>query len=671
MIERNQFMEANSLFDLGAMALSKDLNKDKVNKKSRKKKISQTVEVIDSVFGEDFNIKQAPVKQVNLEDIDISEFDDDDAKKYLKKKSIPLSDKLILIKDRVLKKLGKQKDNIVVISNRTDFHNYISEAIKSGRIAIDTETNNSLDPITCKIMGLCLYYPGGKQAYIPINHINATTEERLPNQCTESDIREELQRVNDSGILRIMHNGKFDYQVIKCTCDIAVPPDWDTMIAAKLIDENEPAGLKEQYIKYIDQSQSKYDISMLFADIPYAVVDPNLFALYAATDSLMTDKLYAYQKPILEACGPEVDKLSGKELKGVYWLFKNIEMPIVIITAEMELTGVSVDLEYGAKLREKYTKLVEDTTTSINKAVADLKPSIDNWLLDPKSDARFKTKIYVPAKTKMTFAKIQAAYPEIDENGNKFKWGKPKADQLTDPINITSPVQLAILFYDVLKCPAVSKKTPRGTGEEELKALKVWLKEQIGKQETISDEELEESFAEEDSTIKVEATADASNKKAYSAAYDLCGLILTLRGYNKLLTTYIETIPTLAEHWPDHRIRFHLNSVGTNTGRYSSGGKIKYYDEQKKESVTVSGINIQNIPSHAKNIRLLFVAKTENNHIVKSDNYYEVDEIDEVQTTDGWKFCKDIKLGDFLITEDSNDQIKDIKKIDNKYLLYC
>lgn len=663
-------MEANSLFDLETVLPSKDPKKDKTIKKSRKKKILQSVEVIDSVFGEDFNIKQAPLKQVNLEDIDISEFDDDDAKKYLKKKSIPLSDKLILIKDRVLKKLGKQKDNIIVISNRTDFHNYVSEAIKSGRIAIDTETNNSLDPITCKIMGLCLYYPGGKQAYIPINHINATTEEKLPNQCTESDIKEELQRVNDSGILRIMHNGKFDYQVIKCTCGIAVPPDWDTMIAAKLIDENEPVGLKEQYIKYIDQSQAKYDISMLFADIPYAVVDPSLFALYAATDSLMTDKLYAYQKPILEACGPEVDRLSGKELKGVYWLFKNIEMPIVVITAEMELTGVSVDLEYGAKLREKYTRLVNDTTASINKAISDIKPAIDNWLLDPKSDARLKTKVYVPAKTKMTFAKIQAAYPEVDESGNKFKWGKPKADQLTDPINITSPVQLAILFYDVLKCPAVSKKTPRGTGEEELKALKIWLKEQIGRQETLSDEELEESFAEEADVIEVEATADASNKKAYSAAYDLCDLILTLRGYNKLLTTYIETIPTLAEHWPDHRIRFHLNSVGTNTGRYSSGGKIKYYDEQKKEPVTVSGINIQNIPSHAKNIRLLFVAKTENHESELTDDYYKIPETDEVETTQGWKFCNELKIGDTIVGEDNQDVIKNIIKQNKNYLLY-
>jgi hypothetical protein len=63
-------------------------------------------------------------------------------------------------------------------------HDYITGAIEYGALAVDTETNNSLDPVTCRLMGLCLYYPGSKQAYIPVNHINLETAERLPNQVT-------------------------------------------------------------------------------------------------------------------------------------------------------------------------------------------------------------------------------------------------------------------------------------------------------------------------------------------------------------------------------------------------------------------------------------------------------------------------------------------------------
>ena len=67
---------------------------------------------------------------------------------------------------------------------------------------MDTETNNSLDPITCKLMGLCLYYPGAKQAYIPVNHRNYKTGERLTNQLTEQDIKDGLEFVLEKSFSR-------------------------------------------------------------------------------------------------------------------------------------------------------------------------------------------------------------------------------------------------------------------------------------------------------------------------------------------------------------------------------------------------------------------------------------------------------------------------------------
>ena len=128
------------------------------------------------------------------------------------------------IDKEVLRVLGKYKDTILIINDRNAFHDYISACINTGYIAIDTETNNSLDPLTCKLMGLCLYAPGLRQAYIPVNHRNPDTKIRLSNQLTEQDIKVELQRVLDVQLKVIMHNGKFDYEVLKCTCDICVGP---------------------------------------------------------------------------------------------------------------------------------------------------------------------------------------------------------------------------------------------------------------------------------------------------------------------------------------------------------------------------------------------------------------------------------------------------------------
>ena len=142
-----------------------------------------------------------------------------------------------------------------------------------------------------------------------------------------------------------MHNGKFDYEVIKCTCGVKLDMYWDTMIAAKVLDENErSAGLKQQYIEKIDPSIEKYSIDHLFKGVEYAVVKPEVFALYAATDSMMTYKLYMWQKERFEIKGHE----------RIYNLFLNIEMPIVEVAAEMELTGVEVDQEYSKRLSEKY-----------------------------------------------------------------------------------------------------------------------------------------------------------------------------------------------------------------------------------------------------------------------------------------------------------------------------
>jgi hypothetical protein len=74
------------------------------------------------------------------------------------------------IEKEVIRVLGKYQKNIITIVDKETFHNYVTACIASGIVAIDTETDNSLDPLTCKLMGPCLYAPGLQYAYVPINH---------------------------------------------------------------------------------------------------------------------------------------------------------------------------------------------------------------------------------------------------------------------------------------------------------------------------------------------------------------------------------------------------------------------------------------------------------------------------------------------------------------------
>ena len=338
------------------------------------------------------------------------------------------------ITSEVYRILGKYKDNTLVIRDKNSLSKYIDIAIKNGSIAIDTETNNSLDPISCKLMGACIYTPSMKQAYIPVNHIDRNGF-LLDNQLTEQDIKDQFDRLSDTKI--IMHNGKFDYQVIKCTCNCVLNVYWDTMIAAKILDENElRASLKEQYIDKIDSSQEKYSIEHLFEGVQYAILDPELFALYAATDSKMTYDLYEWQlKQFL---------ISGNDR--LFSVFMNVEMPVVQVAAEMELTGVCIDTEYAQRLSAKYHKIEDEVNKEIDVELQKYNSVIAEWRKTPE-------------------ANFHPLAKKPDKNG-EFKPQKSKNEQLQDPVALTSPTQLAILLYDILNVGIIDQKNPRGTGEE-------------------------------------------------------------------------------------------------------------------------------------------------------------------------------------------------------------
>lgn len=533
---------------------------------------------MDSLWGEEFKTPEKPktkkiIDKIKKEKERPSELT---TEKLVKNKKVSFSDKALAIKEKVYNVLGKQINNVRTIYNKDELHQYLVNGLKYGRIAIDTETNNSLDPITCKLMGLCLYVKDTKQVYVPVNHVNPETRERLSNQLTEQDIHDELVWLtNNKGDCKfIFHNGKFDYQVLKETCNIICPIDWDTQIGAKLIDENENAKLKVQYIDKIDKDQQKYDIENLFEHLEYCLFEPELFALYAATDAMMTDRLYEYQ----------LNRFKDPDLKRVYNLFLDVEIPLIPVLAEVELRGVFIDLDYSVRLAQKYHQKLDIIDKKLEEEINKLKPKIDSWRLTPEANEKIKSK-----------------------DGNKE--GKTKSEQLPDVINYNSPTQLAILFYDILKAPVVNKKKPRSTGEEELIELSKKLKN---------------SF---------------------------CDTLLERRGLNKLITGYIDTIPELALKSPDGRARTHFNQYGAKTGRLSSSEPI----------------NLQNIPSHNKEIRMLFKATVNESVKETEDDSFEFNICEEVLTPSGYVKVKDLKVGDIISNDVENYRIMNIITDSNNF----
>jgi len=508
----------------------------------------------DSLWGDDFNPVETPA-QVKKIVKKISEPKDPKVSvvKTVKSKKISTEDKLKLITTEVNRILGRYKDNTEVIRTYDDLKSYIDDAIRNGIIAVDTETNNSLDPITCKLMGGCIYTPGRKNAYIPVNHIDNATGERLSDQLTEEQIREQFSRLCD--IKCVYHNGKFDYEVLKCTCGLELPIYWDTMIGAKVLDENEhSAGLKQQYIDKIDPSIEKYSIDHLFEGVQYAQVDPEIFALYAATDSYMTYKLYEWQ----------LEKFSMPEHKKLFNMFMTVEMPVVKVVANMELAGVELDFQYADLLSKKYHGILDAIDKEAEQELAKLKPQIDAWRLTDEANVK-----------------------QANKKGELA--GKSKSEQLEDPISLSSPTQLSILLYDVLKVKPVSKKSPRGTGEDILTKIDI----------------------------------------------PLCKIILKRRATSKLIDAFIDALPKTVNP-ATGRVHCHFNQYGAATGRFSS-----------------SEPNLQQIPSHEKSIRMIFKATDDYKLIEPVENQYVVKKWTEVETTTGYKYASKLMAGDVLIVDSS------------------
>lgn len=350
-------------------------------------------------------------------------------------KGMTVDERLLYVKSEVLRILGRYANDTETIYTKEDLANYIDAAIENGIIAYDTETNNSLDPITCKIMGACLYTPGQKHAYVPINHIDVYTRQRLPNQVTEEDLSIELERLNSTTKI-VYHNAKFDYQVTKCATNVQLRIDYDTLIAEKMLDENRNSyKLKTLYSELIDSTAEKYDIESLFDGLEYAIVPPEIFALYAATDSYLTYGLYENQQ----------SRLNTAENKRLKELIYNVEIPTIKVVAEMELTGARIDVEYQKKLADKLHLEMDAIMEKINAELDKIKPDIAKWRLSIDANKR----------------------PKAQSKGKNKALPKTKNEQLPEEINIMSNQQLSIILYDVLGIQKILNKNGNPTVDEE------------------------------------------------------------------------------------------------------------------------------------------------------------------------------------------------------------
>lgn len=419
-----------------------------------------------------------------------------------------ISSKINAVRAFVEEHLGKYKDDYITITTEAQLCEYIDKCCECGCVSIDTETTG-LDPMLDKIVGVCLYYPNGNPAYIPLRHKSYLTGEYADNQLAPDVVAGYLEKL--VGIKECeMFNAKFDTRFIKNDLGVKLHCTWDGYLAGRCMNENEPSnGLKALHAKYIlDGKEDEFSFGEIFKDVSFDCMPTDIATLYGAHDAVITHELIEFQKRYLYY-EPDCSFEDRNGMNGVSWCFFNIEMPLVDVMCELEDTGILLDTDYAQKLSVEYNE-------KKRQALSDFYD-----LLIP-------------------YQKAIADY---------------HSDKLDNPINIGSPTQLAILFYDILKYEVVDAKSPRGTGVE---ILKKWNT-------------------------------------------PLTNAILEYRAIDKLIGTYIDKLPECVNPY-DGRIHASFNQYGADTGRMSSDRP-----------------NLQNIPSHNKDIRKMFVASP--GYVLMSSDY--------------------------------------------------
>jgi DNA polymerase-1 len=241
---------------------------------------------------------------------------------------------------------------VKIIDTTGKLKDLAKELAKAEVISFDTETT-STEEMQASIVGISLAVREGEGYYIPIGHLAGNN---LPLEQTITALQASM---TNPKIPKIAHNAKYDTIVLaRHGLDVS-PITFDTMIAEFLVDPaSHNFGLKNlaftrlgEEMTHIEQliGTGKHQLSM--AEIAIESV-----ATYAAADAETTLRLM----PIMQ-----------KELKRVHGekLMEEIEMPLIKVLVEMEMTGVLLDLPFFKKLSDELTQRMGDIEKQVYEAV--------------------------------------------------------------------------------------------------------------------------------------------------------------------------------------------------------------------------------------------------------------------------------------------------------------
>lgn len=329
--------------------------KEAVKKAEKKKKaVTETMEeawerVLNSKLTDSDRNKLLTVKKA-MEDGKLGREPGKEGKAFTKAEGLRLYKYLMeMQREDVLKDMvRKMPSNYICVRDTLRFKQVIDDLKREEIIAVDTETTG-LNVYVDKIIGFNFTLPQANyHVYIPIRHKEG---EQLDPEWVIKELKPILE---DENIKKVLHNAKYDIHMMLGEGIEMSGLEWDTMIAMHVLNENEESySLKNLSTKYLKEPADNFE--KLFGNASFDTVALTYATVYACKDTDLTWRLYQFQLKHF------------RKLPELLDVFKQVEMPTIGVSIEMERTGFVFDKDKAEELRKQLSEEISELDAKLQE----------------------------------------------------------------------------------------------------------------------------------------------------------------------------------------------------------------------------------------------------------------------------------------------------------------
>jgi DNA polymerase I len=285
-----------------------------------------------------------------------------------------------------------RRTNYLTVDTVAAMEQAVARARQAPHIAIDTETvidpdaPHDVDPLRCSLVGITMAVAPGEAFYFPLAHkpradsqgdlalgdqvapdapkkksakkaaepssiaarAFARAEHRVQNlpPIDSAEMAPLVALLADPSVKKTAQNAKYDMLALRRAGLTLRGLDFDTMVASYVLDPGRRThGLDLLALEFLNHKMTSFEeLCGKGKDfVPFDQVPIECARDYSCEDADMTWQLRAMFEPQLEAL-----QLAA--------LFKEVEMPLVEVLAEMEWNGITIDVSWFAQLKERFER---------------------------------------------------------------------------------------------------------------------------------------------------------------------------------------------------------------------------------------------------------------------------------------------------------------------------